>query len=699
MKVHKGGLKSGCLLFLAMSAVMVAVEGNSFFRFFDEVGANHNGPSFSESRLYSLEAGLKEVEGHVACFGDMDSDKYNDLFIVSGEDQTRIDVYVWNHDKFRFVKKPEATIQESMPITNVVGADFNYDGKLDLLVSGPSVNKDRNIDPAKRGDTGSYYLHIYLGNYRSFDTQPPLVLEESLDQVLVLDSNGDLLPDLFGTSAVTGKRSYWINTSKARSLSIQVTEQSTEESKLQPLAAPRFNAFVDLDGDCASDLYVTATGETSNEEEQAQSGNSLIEIWENKKGSFVRRQGKGFELPDGAGQPLFADMNGDGTIDIVYPICIPTNTCTTENSLIIVYNEQKPVCRGWWDSDCRPSTELCSADSNYLKDTKLLAPHFSENVVHVPQAAFKGARFYKHPHLEMPITLRAGDYNLDGYTDLLIPVIDPHGRVFVQLWKNKACEDAKYGCKREGSHVGSVADRTLVPIDDDDEIKALTSIDNAYAAAFFDLNEDGSPDILVMVDDSISGGNGRRVEAIFNNFQNDVFFLKTLGLNGVCTEWCNSGPKFPDPKPYGVNYAGGVFKFTVTDLSGKKRMRQGGQLYQSSYLPLQTPYNVFGLGRTSNYIEDFAYGISSNHDPNWNSWICIIPNSQLVAIPYKPDDPQSWKLELYIKPSGLALWVALAILSALFALAVIIFLFHWREKRQDEKEKQENAHLFSFSAL
>ena len=53
-------------------------------------------------------------------------------------------------------------------------------------------------------------------------------------------------------------------------------------------------------------------------------------------------------------------------------------------------------------------------------------------------------------------------------------------------------------------------------------------------------------------------------------------------------------------------------KFTVTDLGGTKRMRQGGQLYQSSYLPLQTPYTIFGLGRTSNYIEDFAYGITSN---------------------------------------------------------------------------------------
>ena len=171
-------------------------------------------------------------------------------------------------------------------------------------------------------------------------------------------------------------------------------------------------------------------------------------------------------------------------------------------------------------------------------------------------------------------------------------------------------------------------------------------------------------------------------------------------------------------------------------------MRQGGQLYQSSYLPLQTPYTIFGLGRTSNYIEDFAYGITSNEvgvvlggliflnnqhqqqEVHYNHWICIIPNSQLVAIPFKPKNPSeyallapflhlsvfsllafflppppSWQLELYISPSDLTLWVILGIFTSLFVLGITVALLQWREKQQDEKEKQENAHIFSFSAL
>jgi integrin alpha FG-GAP repeat containing protein 1 len=52
------------------------------------------------------------------------------------------------------------------------------------------------------------------------------------------------------------------------------------------------------------------------------------------------------------------------------------------------------------------------------------------------------------------------------------------------------------------------------------------------------------------------------IYAVFNNFQNDAFFLKALGfssffkitlqgLNGVCPEFCPGSNQFPDPKPYG----------------------------------------------------------------------------------------------------------------------------------------------------
>ena len=115
----------------------------------------------------------------------------------------------------------------------------------------------------------------------------------------------------------------------------------------------------------------------------------------------------------------------------------------------------------------------------------------------------------------------------------------------------------------------------------------------------------------------------RSVVALYNNFYNDAFFIKTLVTNGVCHSWCPSGDKFPDPKvknrparisdleqPYGVSYAGAAVKYTITETDGSVRVHQGMQLAQSAYMALQTPYNLFGLGRTNNYVDYLYVGVT-----------------------------------------------------------------------------------------
>jgi len=277
-----------------------------------------------------------------------------------------------------------------------------------------------------------------------------------------------------------------------------------------------------------------------------------------------------------------------------------------------------------------------------------------------------------------PLTIRIGDYNLDGYTDLIIPVRDAvTNATRMDLWYNSPA-----GANKRGFSLQS------------DGVAQLTSITGAYAAGFFDLDENGSLDMLVLKD------NPPRIQAIFNNFQNDAFFLKAVGLNGVCTAWCSGSTSFPDPKPYGVNFRGGMFKFTITDLNGQTHLAIGAQLSQSAYLSLNTPYILFGLGRTSNYIEQFFYGVPLNNPVHYQFWTgSTIPNSQVVAIPYKPADPTGWTLELYANPSGVMFWVIIAVLVSVIILTTAIYILYRREKQEDEKHKQEIAHLFSFDAL
>lgn len=61
---------------------------------------------------------------------------------------------------------------------------------------------------------------------------------------------------------------------------------------------------------------------------------------------------------------------------------------------------------------------------------------------------------------------------------------------------------------------------------------ALVSIHGAFAAAFFDLDDDGTNDILVLAEsDAPASSVTRNITALFNNYDNDAYFLKMIGMS------------------------------------------------------------------------------------------------------------------------------------------------------------------------
>lgn len=76
-------------------------------------------------------------DGMVAAFGDFNADQLLDLFYLSA-DQRSLSTYIWSRAGYKWVEKPEARIRtrSDFIITNVVPGDFNYDGRLDLLLMG-----------------------------------------------------------------------------------------------------------------------------------------------------------------------------------------------------------------------------------------------------------------------------------------------------------------------------------------------------------------------------------------------------------------------------------------------------------------------------------------------------------------------------------------------------------------------------------
>lgn len=63
---------------------------------------------------------------------------------------------------------------------------------------------------------------------------------------------------------------------------------------------------------------------------------------------------KVWKTPRGMGQMTFMDFNADGTIDVMFPTCYPSDTCAEDNSIHVFFNVQKPMCGAFEVSDsCR----------------------------------------------------------------------------------------------------------------------------------------------------------------------------------------------------------------------------------------------------------------------------------------------------------------------------------------------------------
>ncbi|KAG9301641.1 hypothetical protein G9A89_016711 [Geosiphon pyriformis] len=620
---------------------------------------------FKTSALYNVDVGLTNIEGTVVAFGDFNSDKFTDLFVLS-EDQTTVTVHTWVHLNWKFEKsKANITIskESNFIITNILPGDFNYDGKLDLLVMGQK-------DPPK----GELFMRVYIGNGKDTFDQVYLEVPSAMSpQPIPFDYAGNMTTDLLGYVYHNNsdmKLSIWKNLygperktgNLFEVLSFPFNETTEKTCKW---SEPHSNAFVDLNGDCLSDLFFTCQKDPN--------GPITSQIWTNSKLNGFDYS-RSYELPKGVGQVSFADMDGDGTIDMVFPVCEEKNK---KCEIHIAYNKQIPLCSDNKSTNCRQATNLCTADDNFKfdfsQDRLNNAYVILQNIgnLMILDKAFKGF---------LPVPIRIGDYNLDGYPDIL--VISETGSV--SLWQSVLCTSGK--CWPAAVNAQR---RTFVKVVSGAE--ALNSLTEATAATFLDLDEDGTLDIMVLKS-SGSKSTTRNVEMIHNNYFNDAFFVKTLVLNGVEEK----------QKPFGVNYPGATFKFTILDTSGKKRANQVAQYSQTGYISLQAPYCLFGLGRTNNYVEELFVGTTRNQSQHYSTFSGVIPNSQLIIIPYQPpgvDDPSTWSLELYIHPGVWVPWVLITLMTATGILAIVVFGLSWAEKREDAMEKRKALHVINFDAL
>jgi integrin alpha FG-GAP repeat containing protein 1 len=156
-------------------------------------------------------------------------------------------------------------------------------------------------------------------------------------------------------------------------------------------------------------------------------------------------------------------------VDALVPVCYPAPNCSVENSLRLYFNAQKPLCNiGFWvkQDNCRLSTDLCEADPNFqLFETTPL-------ILGPADLGYPDYQLFLDP-IYGTLSVHQGDYNLDGYPDLLVPLANVSNpqKTTVHLFQNTIATSTKpFQRVIEG-------------------VAALDSIPNAFVATFFDFGD------------------------------------------------------------------------------------------------------------------------------------------------------------------------------------------------------------------
>jgi integrin alpha FG-GAP repeat containing protein 1 len=574
-----------------------------------------------------------------------------DFFVLS-EDKNFVTVYSLNESGNRYEATEAAAFAENgYEIVGVSVSDFNHDGHLDLLLS----QKPKSSDSSQ-----NIHHRLFLGDGDSLKLSG-WKIPASKDQFLLFDSQGRMLVDFLGVPAnikgddTDDKLMIW--TAEADDPQGLVSGYTLKpfEDGCKPVS-PQSHAFADFNGDGFADLLLIC--------ESKKGGNYLKLLISDEKDSSFKNP-LTIDLPKGHGPISLGDVDSNGSLDLIFAVCYPPETCSQENSIRVLFNTQRPFCTQNGQENCKVLADIMEADKEFIG--------FAEN----NQLIAKVDENFK---LDTTIPLAIGDYNVNGFPDILAVVKNSlnYKRHPILL------ENLQNGNKRtfQRSTTGT------------EELEKVSSV---TGASFINLYQDGPPDVILNYQNS--NGNPM-VKIIQNGFVQDAFFLRTEALNGVCPATCMSKRTGSTAhRPYGSSFPGPTVKFSFTDFDGSLRIRSASQLPQSGNGRISSPFLLFGLGRTNNFVELLAVRTPSRIGPNIARKAGLVPNSDLIINSPHADSPNSFHFELHILPGQYFLWVLISIATAILVLGSLTAYFKWREIKEDNEERKKAIHSINFDAL
>jgi len=628
---------------------------------------------------------LSPVKGTPIATGDFDSDQYTDIIVLSAA-RDELSVLLWDHEEHVFSQGP--MVGGLAGVVNVVATDLNRDGHLDILVmseEGASLGAVALGNQSAAPREACTRLTFIPGHIDHFGD--PVRLPPAFGQPIAVNVDSEPATDLFGESCADGDlmqgrgdRSFWINDGEGN------FDRRKANMGSKPLAHVPSVSAVDIDGDCRVDLVVPVT-------DFAKHGGTggvvpgavvTLEVWLappsghaahlfNSQMAAPSSPHSTVTLPQGVQQLTWADLNGDGAQDALGPVCDPWHGCApnvTTAPQLFRLSTQRGI----------DAKHLCVPDPWF----QLSAQNMTIAGLPRRYTGFASAR--AHSPLDLPPLVRIGDFDLDGFPDVVVGLADDEGSPRTVLLRNRR------GDALETTYWRATPSGSIIIVDVPSDIPAGLSPDmgaaaggGSHAAAFFDVGETGNLDLLLVA----GSADKPKIELLRNTFSSDDYFLKVLTLDGQCLRWCGGKGEEPSPPPYGVNQPGVSYMFVSTAAAGAKRRYAGTQLGTSAHSPLATPFVLFGLGRTNDYVNDLWVGLPGGARRRFDAG--IIPNSQLIAIPNPTDRPSRWKIELYISKASMLPWVALALSAGLMCIGMVVVLLEVRERREDAREKKAMA--------
>lgn len=400
--------------------------------------------------------GSSSTEGIIGAFGDFNSDELTDVFILTNNSRT-LEILLGSDVEPLLRRANMKCEYKKLEVTSIVPGDFDGDAFMDLLIT------------TKTSETGVLGVYINWGASDSLDcTDESEPLFKMFGEPVALDYNKDMIIDLFGMS-VNHSRNFWVFTNERKSPNISPMN-APNPSKL---SVPHSHAYLDLNNDFTADLFITTEDH--------------FEVWHGgEEEGFVFSHK--INLPIGkfdkhVGQNLFLDIELKGIMNQILPIC--------------------------FDAKCLNSTLMVHQES-----------HFHDLMIDFkdPNNVQWGFVIPQKDQLYSTITLRGGDFNMDGYPDLLVTLakVNGNGQPQTFLLENVECPN-NINCH---------------PLNRKFEVKwnSLAPFSNGtIMGAFYDFYQDGILDVLFVE----QSGDKYRQKAFRNTLDYDANFVKVIVLTGL----------------------------------------------------------------------------------------------------------------------------------------------------------------------